>query len=333
MSLIASLLYVNLAIAQQYGKTSFYSLVEHFAILLYVSCSYMVTVWTLRRFHTDELLLEIKQYVQILLLSGVLNSLINLMIWVGMRFIAALVSPHVSELNYEMLLANLLFTFFNLHLVVAGIYLAWFYLRQAKLANERKATAEIAASKAQLKNLQRQISPHFLFNNLNVLSSLMQYDPQQAEQYVEKFARVYRYLIRIPDEELVTLEDEFAFTMDYFDLIRIRFSDKYQLDVRPHQLDLQQILIPPGVLQTLVENAVKHNNASKLQPLQIQIFFSPTEITVFNKRQAKYEAVASTQTGLKNLIERYQMFKRNDVKISSSELFFSVTVPVLEPLC
>lgn len=327
----SGLLYLNLAVAQAYGKTYFYSAVEHLAMAFYVVSSLVSTSWILQFVKRYRDNLHGLDYVWIWVLSGVLTSLVNISLWSGLRLTVSLATGRdIPQMAWDSIFANLLFFLFNVHTVCSGVYLVWKGLKDNHKVQMEKAHIEATASRALLKNLQRQISPHFLFNNLNVLSSLISYAPEQAETYIEKFASIYRYMIRISEEDLVCCNEEMEFAVNYFDLIKIRFSDSYQLQIINDDVDLAQWQMPPGVLQTLIENAIKHNSATRDNPLHVSVFVKPRTITIFNQVRRKLNAMPSTHTGLRNLKARYQVFCHEQVVVEQSDHYFSITVPILE---
>jgi sensor histidine kinase YesM len=185
---------------------------------------------------------------------------------------------------------------------------------------------------SQLDVLKNQINPHFLFNSLNSLSSLIAEDPEKAELFVDKLSSVYRYILLHNDRNWVKLGTELAFIQSYFHLLQTRYGDgaKLSVSVSDSQLGL---LLPPLTLQLLVENAIKHNIVHKDKPLFIEIATkSETELVITNNLQRKDKAVVlSHGVGLNNIAERYNIANAEAPVISEENGLFSVTLGLVAP--
>lgn len=201
-----------------------------------------------------------------------------------------------------------------------------FFETQQRLVRTEKERAE-----AELRHLKAQIDPHFLFNNLNVLGVLIERSPEQASAYLHRFSALYRYLIRNKDEDVVPLADELAFLSDYTYLIRQRFGRAYEIVTTVKIADTLSVLVLPGSLQTLVENAVKHNQSSDTDPLLIDVTITDETVVVRNELRPKLTPVDSMGTGLRNLQARYQLLSDQAVRVQSTATEFVVTLPMLRP--
>ena len=187
-------------------------------------------------------------------------------------------------------------------------------------------------TESELRNLKAQIDPHFLFNNLNVLRSLIQQDPAEANEYLGRFANLYRFLIRHQNDDFVPLEDELRFVDEYIYLLRHRFGTAYAFQQElPPAADCARLLVVPGTLQLLVENAIKHNAGDEDAPLLITIRASTAALVVEHPRRPKRTPVDSLGTGLANLRERYRLLTDQEVRVVNTAAAFSVTVPLLAP--
>lgn len=198
---------------------------------------------------------------------------------------------------------------------------------QRRLLETQKAQTE-----SELRNLKAQIDPHFLFNNLNVLRGLIQQDPAEANEYLGRFANLYRFLIRHKDDDFVPLADELRFVEEYVYLLRHRFSTAYDFrqEIAP-EAEPARLLVVPGTVQLLVENAIKHNAGDEDAPLLITIKATATALTVAHPRRPKRTAVDSLGTGLANLRERYRLLTDQEVRVEATSAIFAVTVPLLSP--
>ncbi|TGE19879.1 sensor histidine kinase [Hymenobacter elongatus] len=195
---------------------------------------------------------------------------------------------------------------------------------------QRLVLAQQAQTESELRTLKAQIDPHFLFNNLNVLRGLIQQDPAVANEYLNRFANLYRFLIRHKDDDFVTLEEELQFVDEYIYLLRHRFGGAYAF--RQERLaapDLTGLLVVPGTLQLLVENAIKHNVGDEEQPLLITIRFTESELVVEHALRPKLTPVDSTGTGLANLRDRYRLLFGKAIIVENTGAEFRVRIPVL----
>ena len=181
---------------------------------------------------------------------------------------------------------------------------------------------------AQLQNLKNQINPHFLFNNMSVLSSLVYKDQDKAVEFISQLSKVYRYLLDNDNSELVTVEEELVFIRSYIFLLQIRFDKNLmiRLDVNKEYLSW---LIPPMALQILIENAIKHNEVSSERPLAITIRSQENKLFVSNNLQLRPQHGQSSQTGLKNIKARYRFFTEIPVEVIQNNESFMVSIPIL----
>jgi len=181
---------------------------------------------------------------------------------------------------------------------------------------------------AQLQNLKNQINPHFLFNNLSVLSSLVYKDQDKAVEFINQLSKVYRYLLDNQNSELVTVEQELLFINSYTFLLRIRFGDNLIIRTGIIKADRQK-LIPPFALQILIENAIKHNELSSEHPLTISMESLHETLSVSNNLQLKSQHEPGSQTGLQNIKARYKFFTDRPLEIVQNTENFTVKIPLL----
>ncbi|UFH53874.1 sensor histidine kinase [Spirosoma sp. KNUC1025] len=185
---------------------------------------------------------------------------------------------------------------------------------------------------SQLDSLKQQVNPHFLFNSLNSLSSLIDNDPEKAEHFVEELASVYRYLLQTNEGELTSLQTELSFINSYFHLLKTRYGNGIDLQVMVDD-DHQQALLPPLTLQMLVENAVKHNVILPDQPLQIRIETDVDgRLFVINNVQRKNTRAISNGVGLANIATKYQLLGHGNLEIQDESSTFTVVIPLIMTL-
>ncbi len=183
--------------------------------------------------------------------------------------------------------------------------------------------------KAQLQNLKNQINPHFLFNNLSVLSSLVYKDQDKAVSFINQLSKVYRYLLDNRNNELIILDEELTFVNSYNYLLQIRFDTNIVLKIDIHEKYLNT-LIAPMVLQMLIENAIKHNEISSEKPLIIAVSVFENHLVVANNLQLRINNEVSTKTGLQNIKDRYKYFTDKDIEVIQNQNLFTVKIPLIK---
>ncbi|HET6557802.1 MAG TPA: PAS domain S-box protein [Prolixibacteraceae bacterium] len=205
----------------------------------------------------------------------------------------------------------------------------------------RERTRELTRANTQLLKLQKenlqsqfdvlkqQVNPHFLFNSLNVLTSLIRLEPELAEKFTEHLAKVYRYVLENKDNELVNLSTELGFLNAYIFLINIRFMDKVQVNIRIEDNKMNYQIIPLA-MQLLIENAIKHNAMSKRSPLVIDIFIdSANRLNVVNNLQEREAHMTSTGVGLKNIQNRYRLLNNTIPAFEKTNTHFIAKIPLI----
>lgn len=182
--------------------------------------------------------------------------------------------------------------------------------------------------KMQYRQLKSQINPHFLFNSLNVLVSLINKDSNRASEYVKKLSEVYRYVLTYDMKDLVTLKDELDFITNYMEILILRFGKGLSFNIEVEQ-DYLSYHIPPMTLQLLVENAVKHNITSASCPLTIQIFIDNGMLCVSNNVNPRNHVESSNGIGLNNLNEKFRLLTNKKIRIEVNESVYLVKLPLL----
>lgn len=216
-----------------------------------------------------------------------------------------------------------IFTFFIL-LIVHFIYLYKGY--QENKVKEQKIIAGTANAK--FESLKNQIDPHFLFNSLNVLSSLIEENPENAQRFTTSLSKIYRYVLEQKDKELVSVEEELAFAKTYMNLLKMRFENSLFYEL-PTTIINPEAKVVPLSLQLLLENTVKHNVVSEQRPLHIRIFMEGDYLAIQNDYQKKEVLQERKGVGLQNIINRYGIITNRKVLIEQNEQTFTVKIPVL----
>lgn len=233
---------------------------------------------------------------------------------------------HLDYSNLKLLILQSLRVNLFLNCLNAIVY----YMNRVKQVELEAEQLKKNSVEAQFEVLRNQINPHFLFNSFNVLSTLVYRDADMSAKFISQLSNVYRYLLFNQQGKLVSLKDELAFIDSYLYLLKIRFGNNIQIEKNINVLPTRYY-VPPGVIQMLIENAIKHNVVSRKNPLQIVIQTEKEYLTVENVLQPKKVAEqASTHVGLNNIISRYGLLSNKQVEVKKSETRFVVKIPLVE---
>ncbi|WGH75818.1 2TM domain-containing protein [Tenacibaculum tangerinum] len=181
---------------------------------------------------------------------------------------------------------------------------------------------------AKFETLKSQIDPHFLFNSLNVLTSLISENPKQAEKFTTKLSKVYRYVLEQRNKELVPIQEELQFAKTYMELLQMRFEEAIRFTI-PDEVSNAELKIVPLSLQLLLENAVKHNVVSSMKPLEITIFEADGFLQIQNNVNPKEAIGKGTKVGLRNIADRYGLITDRNIEIINNNRTFTVRLPLL----
>lgn len=215
-------------------------------------------------------------------------------------------------------------------LVISSLfYFIAYYLQM--LSEKQRNMMEIATLRqaqlaARLSSLKEQLSPHFLFNTLNTLSTLTK--KQTVKEYVSELANVYRYVLQYKDSDTATLRQELQFIDSYLYILKTRLEDAIQIAINVDQR-LLHTNMPPLTLQLLIENAVKHNIASTARQLRITIRNTDNILEVINNLQPKASVQHNTGIGLANVAQRYRLLFDKEISIEKTETAFTVKLPLV----
>ncbi len=301
-------------------------------------------------------------------IRGITFSVFFISLWVSAWYLAEWINKRISDYKQIIkLLINILFGF-SIALITNSVYclgdthlfdnskvwedisfvnpefsisLLLFYLLgystyeyiQSQLAYKEKQLRNAELEKenviAQYKSLKAQIEPHFLFNSLSVLSSIVHTDAHLASEFIVKLSKTLRYIIEKNEFALVTLKEELSVVKDYFYLLKIRFDKGIELVIDVDETLLEKIYISPASIQLLIENAIKHNKLSDKTPLRIDISIVSDYIVIKNNLNIIRKEEESTSVGLQNIRKRYKLLCGKDVVIMNGSGFFIVKLPIL----
>ena len=220
-------------------------------------------------------------------------------------------------------IVSIVITFF----VTLAFHAFYFYKAyQESRLKEQKIIAGTANAK--FESLKNQIDPHFLFNSLNVLSSLIEENPDNAQQFTTSLSKIYRYVLEQKDKELVTVAEELAFAKTYMNLLKMRFENSITYEL-PTNFDNPEAKVVPLSLQLLLENTIKHNVVSENKPLNIKIYIKDNFLVVENNLQKKEVLQDRKGVGLQNIVSRYAILSERKVLIDENKESFAVYLPIL----
>lgn len=225
---------------------------------------------------------------------------------------------HVQNYIFSMLIAFIITLIFHLF---------YFYkaLQESKIKEQKIISKE---SSARLQALKDQLDPHFLFNSLNVLTSLIEENPENAQDFTTGLSKIYRYVLEQKEKEKISLKEEISFAKTYINLLKMRFEDSIHFKIEL-SCDQGYYLIPLS-LQLVLENAIKHNRISASNPLHIGIFIEEDMLLIENTYQPKKQTSDRKGVGLANIEERYSLFTDKKIKIEYKDDKFQIYLPLLK---
>jgi two-component system, LytTR family, sensor kinase len=232
-------------------------------------------------------------------------------------------SEFLESEKLQIYITTLLITF------TASLFFHAFYFYQELQKNKVKEQKIIAGTaSAKFDALKNQLDPHFLFNSLNVLTSLIEENTDNAQKFTTSLSKVYRYVLEQKNKDLVTVDEELEFAKTYMSLLKMRFEDSIIFDI-PEKASNPESKVVPLSLQLLLENAVKHNIVTVNKPLHIKVYERNGTLVVENNLQPKQIIKKSSGVGLSNIMQRYQLLTNKKVNINKEANRFAVEIPML----
>jgi len=292
--------------------------------IVYICCGMVATVMRNQFPKYSQTFKRI--FISLLIYVAMMAAAISILFW-GYDYIGFL-GYEINMVKYFWALivgsfCNLLATSFN-----EG---AAFFERWREVVDEAEQLKKVNLQ-SQLEGLKGQVNPHFLFNSLNSLSSLISEDPDKAEKFLDEMSKVYRYLLRTNEDGLTTLDAEMQFIHSYFHMLKTRYTDGLEMETQISDQYLEYLL-PPLTLQMLVENAVKHNMILKNSPLKILIMTTNSgKLIVSNNLQRKDRKVSSNKVGLSNIVNKYRLMRQEEIAVRDDGKEFAVVVPLIQSI-
>jgi len=238
----------------------------------------------------------------------------------------------LNVLDFSELIISNIYVGLSAAIIFTLYYELSYYIVVWQKQSNLNQSLEIENVKSHLHLLKRQLSPHFMFNALSNLSSLIETNKEEALDFLNRFSDAYRYLLTHNDEVLTNLSSELEFVETYVSILKSNYGEALQLSVDVSQ-ECMHLQVPTLSLQMLVENAVKHNSSSSRSPLLIQISNDNSNRTVTIKNNLQFKkTIVSTKTGLKSIVERYELLNNFTVEIDKTDEHFIVKLPLIETL-
>jgi hypothetical protein len=259
------------------------------------------------------------------LLRFLVGFVLNVTLAVSLMYVVGRYALHTSQ--EELLKLCILYA---ITVFIYEIFYGWFYsYRHYAITQVDELKSNRLQLELQFESLKSQISPHYLFNCLNTISSLLFKDSKLAEEFIRRMAETFRYVVSNQKQQLVLLQEEIDFVRSYCFLLQVRFEQHLHLEINLPK-SLMATKIPPLALQMLVENAVKHNQISKENALMVYISaIDNTYISVTNTKTKAINPAQSFKVGLDNIKQRYRFFTEEKVAVRDDEKF-TVLLPVLK---
>lgn len=270
------------------------------------------------------------EYKKYRIIIGILGSIVLTI--AGVFIVRMFMSLVVEKNSYSEFLAHENFKFYVICLIITMVvtlffHLIYFYKKaQENKVKEQKIIAGTASAK--FETLKNQIDPHFLFNSLNVLTSLIEENPENAQKFTTSLSKIYRYVLEQKDKELVSVEEELSFAKTYMNLLKMRFENSVFYEL-PATVNNPEAKVVPLSLQLILENTVKHNIASESKPLHIRIYEKGDYLVIENDYQKKEVLQDRKGVGLQNIVDRYSIITNRKVRIEQTENHFRVELPML----
>ena len=214
------------------------------------------------------------------------------------------------------------------NIVVMAIFEAWILFIERAKAKQMADNLQAELSQIKFEVLKSQINPHFMFNSLNVLSGLINRDVKKAQQFIDEFSMIYRYVLETIEQPVATLGKELEFMRSYLFLQQIRYGENltYSVNIKA---GLMELFLPPLSLQVVLENAMKHNIINQSKPLHIEVSSEELTLVVKNNIQPKISKGISTGLGLKNLIKRYALISKLEPEFKVETNYYIAKLPLI----
>lgn len=262
------------------------------------------------------------------LIGGILVNFLTAIVVLLLEFLGniLIIGSSVND-AFHFVLKNSTFMLWFSMTISTTVYIVLLIRRKDKIEVTQQKDIAIKAT-ASFETLKNQLDPHFLFNSLNVLSSLIEENLKKAQEFTVALSKIYRYVLDQKDKNLISVEEELNFAKLYVSLLKMRFEDAIIINFQT-DADMNDFRIVPLSLQLLLENAIKHNIISDQKPLKIAIFKEDNYLVVQNTYQKKQTFEKSTGIGLQNIMQRYNLVSNLEINIKQTNEHYIIKLPLI----
>ena len=308
-----------LHITREFGDIDFYKIPTHIFGIISCALSLLSTIiaWKLIGNLT---LRKIPKMVLAFGASILIYAIVQSIFFAAERFLV-----YQLPTDLDLLVGNFVFTFIIFHLYISGLSLAYFSFQENAKNAVQLERVEKEKEMLQFKMLQKNLEPHFLFNNLSVLSGLIRKDPAEVDGFIHDFSEVYRYYLKHNDQELVPLHEEVVFLKKYISLMEKRFKNAYRFSIH---IENEEGFILPCSLQLAVENAIKHNRGAEENPLTIEIR-KENEMMIVSNDLRPVDFTQGAKMGNLFLQKSYEVHFGKKVNFNTTDTHYTVEIPLI----
>ena len=312
---------INFEYTKQFNSLSY--LKQFVNVFTYTFGIYLANSLVLSDYYLNR-----KKNFENILIGGILVNILTALVVLLLEFLGYLVIVNNSVAEaFTFVKNNSTFMLWFSMTISTTVYIVLLIRRKDKIEVTQQKDIAVKAT-ASFETLKNQLDPHFLFNSLNVLSSLIEENPKKAQEFTVALSKIYRYVLDQKDKNLISVEEELNFAKLYVSLLKMRFEDAIIINFQT-DIDMNDFRIVPLSLQLLLENAIKHNIISDQKPLQINIFKEDNYLLVQNSYQKKQTFEKSTGIGLQNIIQRYNLVSNLEINIQQTDKHYIVKLPLI----
>ena len=270
-----------------------------------------------------------KQFIKRIIYEFLLTNFNASVIMTILIMLLYIIVPDFHNKKQSIVLFNTVVMAIIVNTIAVSFLEGYYFLKQWRISLVQAEKLKRENIQSQFEALKNQVDPHFLFNSLNTIYSLVDTHPDKAKEFITKFSKIYRYVLNVKENIVVKLSEELDFLRSYYFLQKIRYEENLEIIIN---IDARKIhyFIPPLSLQLLVENAIKHNIISEKKPLKIQITNNNVFLIIKNNLQAKENISESTNIGLNNLTERYKLISEITPKFYIKDNEYIAEIPLLK---
>jgi len=325
-SIILVICYV-IVLAINFGYTKQFNSFDYLSSLLIVF-TYTFSIYIANSLVLSDYYLNRKKNIKNILTGGLLVNLLTIIVVFVINIIGNLIYNNFEIVEtLKSSFRQAVFSSWFSMTISTTVYIVLLIRRKDKIEVTQQKDIAVKAT-ASFETLKNQLDPHFLFNSLNVLSSLIEENPKKAQEFTVALSKIYRYVLDQKDKNLISVEEELNFAKLYVSLLKMRFEDAIIINFHT-DIDINDFRIVPLSLQLLLENAIKHNIISDQKPLQIDIFKEDNYLVVQNSYQKKQTFEKSAGIGLQNIIQRYNLVSNLEINIQQTNEHYIVKLPLI----